>query len=425
MTKELFKEFITGQIERNNAILTKNSLSDDDKLAVEANIAALQSIVEKIDAMEDSEAVADDLREAVNTINDKINALNEKIEQLQSNETEQTENQMNLNETNYLESKNAMHDFASAIRNSKTTEEFRTNWNEMLSTNGITISEGSEEAYLPTPVRGLIESIWETEADWLRDLTATGAKEFWCRYNTSDQNAENSRAKGWKKGDTKVAQSLNVAAKKLAPGVIYKLQEIDLKTKFDTDEALINFVISELVSQIIAEAKRCILVGDGRADDSDYKISSFEAIAKGTSDAWTTVSTASATFLIDDIVAMVNNIKNPKNKDIYLFVNKLDLTAMRRIQASETSSPVYMDVESLASQCGVSRIITTDFVGGESDFKALAFIPKCYFTVGESITNPKMAEFHDIYKNLDVVRFETIAGGGINDLKSSAVLLKA
>lgn len=419
MNKELFKEFITGQIERNNAILTKNSLSDDDKLAVEANIAALQSIVEKIDAMEDSEAIADDLREAVNTINDKINALNEKIEQLQSNETEQTDEKMNLEEVNtYLKSENALHDFANVIRNSNNGAEFHKNWAEMLSTNGITISEGSEEAYLPEAVKGMINDLWDRNAEWLKDLNHTGAKRFYVRHNTSEQDAANSRAKGWKKGDTKTGQSLNLAAKLIEADFIYKLVEVDKKTDWD-DRSLVNYVVNELGDQILYEIKRAILVGDGRESDATGKITSFEAIAKTSADAYTVVETASATFLVDDMVKTVNGINNPNSKPIYAFMSKTDLTTMRRIQASETSSPVYMDVESVASQIGVARIYTTDLLG--SDYKAVFMIPNEYYLVGDPLA-PEFMQQHQIYSNVDVYREELCVGGGIHGLKSTAVL---
>lgn len=267
----------------------------------------------------------------------------------------------------------------------------------------------------------MITDIWDRNADWLKDLNDTGAKRFYCRYNNSDQNAENSRAKGWKKGDTKVSQTINVGAKLLESQFIYKLQEIDLKTQWDSDEALINYVIGELVDQILYEIKRAILVGDGRAVDSDYKINKFEAIAKTSTDNYTTVSTVTANgFLVDDMRAMVDNIHNDNNKDVLVFMSKADLRTLARVQASETSTPVYMSVEQVAEQIGATRIITTDLLG--SSYKAVAMIPSEYYLVGENILNPVLYTWHEGYKNIDVWRYECVAGGGINGLKSTAVL---
>lgn len=415
--KKLFLNYLKKELESKTALLASNSLSDEDKVLVQTAVDTLNETITAVDELEDENAgeAIDALKETVDNLLQGLKAVQEKLAQ-----TEQTETQTEPME-NYLKSKNSVHDFAEAIRNSRTADEFRANWNEMLVKNGITVASGSEPAFTPEAVKGMINDIWDRNADWLKDLNDTGAKRFYIRHNTSDQTAENSRAKGWKKGDTKVSQTITVAAKLLQGQFIYKIQEIDLKTKFDSDEALINYVIGELVDQILYEIKRAILVGDGRANDSDYKISSFEAVAKSSTDSYTTVSTASADgFLVDDVRAMVDSIVNDNNKPIYVFMSKADLRTLARVQASETSTPVYLSTEQVAEQIGATRIITTDLLG--SDYKAVAFIPNEYYLVGENILNPVLYTWHEGYKNLDVYRYECVAGGGINQMKSSAVL---
>lgn len=416
--KTQFLQFLNKELESKKALLASNSLNDEDRIMVQAAVDNLTETIEAVDAMEevDNEAI-DALKSTVEQLSEGLKAVQEKINQEKEDITEtMTEN--------YLQSKNAVHDFANAIRNARTAEDFRSNWNGFLTKNGITVTEGSEAAFTPDVVKGMISDIWDRNADWLKDLKNTGAKKFYCRYNTSDQTAENSRAKGWKRGDTKVGQTINVAAKLLEGQFIYKIQEIDLKTKFDSDEALINYVIGELVDQILYEIKRAILVGDGRAIDSDYKISSFEAIAKTSTDAYTTVSTVNANgFLVDDMVNMVSAIRNEDNKKVYVFMSKADLNSLRRVQASSTSTPVYMSVEQVAEQIGATRIITTELLG--SDYKAVAFIPEEYYLVGENILNPVLYTWHEGYTNLDVWRYECVAGGGINAKLSSAVLKNA
>lgn len=424
MNKELFKEFITNSINEKQNLLTANGISEEDKALIENQIANLNAMLEKVDALEgdNTQELIDELKNTVNELDDKLTALNEKI----ANANKQTEQE--TEKMNYLETKNAVRDFANAIRNSRNAEEFRANWKEMLVKNAddpeysdtITIAEGSEDAYIPTAVKGLITDIWDKNADWLRDLNYTGAKRFYCRHNNSDQTDETSRAKGWKKGDTKAAQKIEVAAKLLEGQFIYKIAEIDYQTKWDSDEALITYVIGELVDQILYEIKRAILVGDGREANDPYKISKFEAIAKTSTDAYTVVSTASADFLVDDMRAMVDGIHNPNNKPLYVFMSKADLRTLSRVQASSTSTPVYMSREQVAEQIGATRIIDTDLLG--ADFKAVAMIPSEYYVVGANILNPEFYTWHEGYKNLDVYRYECVAGGGINGLKSTAVL---
>lgn len=414
MKKEIFKAFLTNSIAEKSKLLT-NEMSEEDKALVQSSIDGLQALVDQLDAETDEDAL-EELKSAVEALNNSVTAIQEKLTQKAQEITDIT-----TMEENYLKSQNSVHDFANAIRNARNAEDFRANWAEVLSTNGITVASGSEAAFIPEAVKGMINDIWERNADWLRDLNNTGAKRFYCRYNTSEQTAETSRAKGWKKGDTKVGQTITVAAKLLEAQFIYKIQEIDLKTKWDSDEALINYVISELVDQILYEIKRAILVGDGRDASSDYKINKFEAIAKSSTDAYTTVSTVTADgFLVDDMRAMVDSIKNDSNKAIYVFMSKATLRTLARVQASSTSTPVYMSIDQVAEQIGATKIITTDVLG--ATYTAVAMIPSEYYLVGENILNPVLYTWHEGYKNVDVWRYECVAGGGINGMLSTAVL---
>lgn len=414
--KEIFKSYLQKEIEKNNSILSQNSLADEDRAVIEAAIASLTETMEAVDAAEDN-TVVDELKVTVEELQQSLTAIKEKINQQKEEINEETEME------NYLQTKNAIKDFANVIRNSKSIDEFRNGWNSVLTTNGITIEAGSELAYLPQPVLGRIQDIWDRNADWLRDLRNTGAKSYYVRVNTTEQDAEDARAKGWKQGDSKVAQQLTFAAKKIEAQFIYKLQEIDLKTKWDSDEDLINYVIDELVDQILYEEKRAILVGDGRANDSDYKITSFETIMKDAEDIYTNVITAEEdSFMIDNMVELVDSLHNPDGRRVFVFMNKADLRSLRRVAASESSTPVYLPVEQVAETIGASRIITTDLL---EEGSAIAMIPEKYCLVGANIFSPEFMNFHDIYQNLDVYRMEIVAGGAIEGLKSTAVLLPA
>ncbi len=422
MDKQILIDLINTEIENKNIVL-KNAMSDEDKEVVQNQINNLQQMLDKVSQLEgdNTSEIVEELRNTVTEMGEKLTALNEKINL--NKEEEKEEEQMN-----YLETKNAVHDFAEAIRNSRNGEEFLANWREALKLANsepqyetIAVEEGHEEAYLPAPVKGMINDIWDRNADWLKDLNDTGAKRFYCRYNTSEQDRETSRAKGHKKGVDKVKQELTFTSEMLSAMPIYKLAEISYQTQFESDEALISYIIGELVDQVLYEIKRAILVGDGRRDDDDYKISTFEALAKDTTDSWTTVSTVASDFLVDDMRAMVDSIKNDNNKSVYVFMSKADLRTLARVQASTTSTPVYMSTEQVAEQIGATRIITTDLLG--SDYKAVAFIPSEYYLVGANILNPLFYSWHEGYKNLDVYRYECFAGGGINALKSTAVLM--
>ena len=423
--KETFKLFIKNSIEEKQKLLTANSINDEDKALIQEQIDNLNAMVEKIDALEEGEQAneaIEELKATVAEMGEKLVALNEKLNQNKQEDNNETEIE---NKMEYLKTKNSVSDFVNAIRNSRNGDELKANWGDMLVKNGISFESGEEFAYMPDYVKSRIEDLWEKGASWLADLNMTGAKRFVVRTNNSDKNEETSRAKGWKKGDTKVGQSLVFGAKTIDAQFLYKLIDIDKQTEWEDDGALLDYVLEELVNQLLSEERRAILVGDGRALDSDYKINSFEAIAKSTSDVWTTVTTASADFLIDDIRAAVDTIENEDNGAIYMFISKADFRSLARIQASETSSPVYLSDEQVAEMCSVSRIYKTDLVGGESDYVALFMKPSSYALVGTNVLNPELTTQSDIYRNTTAFRVECPAGGGVAKLKSTAVLKKA
>ena len=417
--KQIFLEYLKNQLSQNEKLRSTNSISEEDKVVLDESIASLNETIQAIEALEDaavSQEMVDELKASLETLNETVQSIKEKLNQ---NKTEQSEME-NITE-NYLSSANAVKDFAQVVRNSQNGAEFHKNWNNMLTQNGITIASGSEDYFLPEIVKGKIQDQWERNADWLKDLKIlNGVKRYTIRKNDSTQTDETSRAKGWKKNDTKVGQSLQFSGKLVTTQFIYKLAEISVQDEWD-DETVVDYIVNELVDQILYEEKRAILVGDGRASDSDYKINSIEAIAKSSTDAYTYVATETANgFLVDDLVNLVSNLHNDNNKDVYLFMSKADLNTLRRVVASETSSPVYMSAEQIAEMIGVSKIITTNLLG--TTYKAIAMIPSEYVLIGANVLNPTLYTWHEGYKNLNVTRYECAAGGAIEGLLSTAVL---
>lgn len=426
MKTEIFKQYIQNQIAEKNDLLLANGLSDEDRAIIQKSIDGLTDMLNLLTEAEDTESndqEINELKEKLESLNETITAISEKLQQDKDTDAQKEETEIVMERNEFLKTTNAVHAFAEAIRNSKNGEEFRTNWNNVMLQNGVTFAEGSE-AYLPTVVKGYISDIWDHEADFLKDLNFTGSKRFYVRWNGTAQELETSRAKGHKKGDTKAAQSITLSSKLIDTQFIYKLQEIDRKTVWDDDNSLVAYVVKELMSQVIVEIKKCIVEGDGRANDSDYKISTFEPLAVGVADAWHSVATETeGGFLKDDMVSMVAALENPDNKKVYALMSKATANSLRRVQASSTSTPVYMSLDQLADELGVDRIIETKWLS--DTYKAVAFLPDEYMIVGDNILNPEMYTWHEGRTNVDCYRAEICAGGGIGKLKSVSVLLAA
>ena len=421
--KEQFKLYLQNQITEKQSLMTVNGLTDEDKAVLQSGIDNLTSILATLDEAEDTEendTEIAELKDEVSKLNDKIVAVIEKL-----NQNKQTEKQIETDMTTeeYLKSENAIHEFAEVLRKSSDVSRFGRNWGEVLTKNGIEFAEGSESAYLPELVKGKIQDAWEKYFPWLAKLNKTNAKQFAIRWNSSTQTDETSRAKGHKKGETKVGETITLNAKTIIAKAVYKLIEVDNETIFYDDNSLITYVLDESLRQWFYEVARAILVGDGRSSGTpDLRVTSIESILRSVTDDFVTVSTRDAgtyPFLIEEIVKMRESIKLDGVNDIILVMSMSDLNSLRKVVASSSSTPVYMSNSDLAEMIGVSEIFTTDILG--TDATAIMFSPSNYDIVGED--NPKLAEWEDLKENKKIFRYENFIGGAVGTPKSAAVLL--
>lgn len=373
------------------------------------------------------EQLRKDVTDALARIDSRMNEFAQQIEALQERvgsgddnpDGDDAANKLNGKKTqNYLSSNEATHDFLQAMRASKNAVEFGKNWNARLSENGITIAEGSEDAFLPDAVKGAIQDAWEKPGNWLNRLNNTNAKAFTVRLNTSDQSAETSRAKGHKRGETKANESLTFAAKKITPQMIYKRIDLDNMTIFEDDGSLLTYISNELVNQWLIEVQRAILVGDGRQANDNNKINSIEAVVDADAVYQTTFTHSADAQFIDELVQLVNSIQNDEGGAITVFMSQTSLSELRRFVFGDGSSAQYVRKEDMAAQLGVSEIITTSLLG--SDVKAIAMRLDKYVTVGRM--NPAFVEWEDYDSNTRNYRVENPFGGALGAPKSAAVL---
>lgn len=385
-----------------------NDLGEDDPDSIEKLRQDVTDALERID-------------KRMNEFADEIKALQERVGSGEGNpDGEDAANKLRGGKKaqNYLGTTEATRDFLSAMRASKNAAEFGKNWGARLAENGITIAEGSEDAFLPDDVKGAIEDAWEKPGNWLNRLNNTGAKAFTVRLNTSDQNAETSRAKGHQKGAQKANESLTFAAKKITPQMVYKKIDIDNQTVFEDDGSLLNYVVKELVDQWLVEIERAILVGDGREDSDANKITNVEAVTEADATYVTTFTHSADNQFIDELVQMVDSIKNDEGGRITVFMSQTTLSELRRFVFGDGSSAQYVRKEDMADQLGVSEIITTSLLG--TGVKAIAMRLDKYVTVGRR--NPAFVEWENYDTNVRNYRVENPFGGALGAPKSAAVL---
>jgi len=420
--KKLLVAYYRKQV--NKLTKSKNGLSDAEKAIVEEQITELQSLIADLEAVDEEVTAKDALEQMTKKIEERLRSLEEKAEEDPATPAE-----------NFLRTSNSVSEWLRAIRmagasasngikrNSK--EVFANAWGKVLKENGITITDGSEAAYLPDLVRGLIQDAWNRDNNWLRELNIVGAKKYAIRYNSSTQDDETSRAKGHTPGNTKVAESLTFAAKELDCQFIYKLIDLDKIVEFNDDGALVTYITNELYDQYLYEIRRAILIGDGRASNSNHKITKVESVVRANTDSFVTKDTYNTSnFMVDELKELLLSIKNPQD-DITLFMSPADLNTLCRVQFGNDATPQYVTKEVMSSQLGVKQIITTDLLtttSGAARFIAMR-LPG-YVLIGDTL-NPTFASWEEYLTNKDWYRIEAPCAGAVEKLKSAAFYVNA
>lgn len=418
--KKIFLKLVKNELNRNKKLVAKNTITEDEKAALTEHIAELEAIITEAEAATEEVSAEELLKKMQSATDEKLKALAEKIENAAANPAPAAA-------ANYLKTEEAKRDFGRIIRNCVANRsDFNAEWLRHLQEgkhieNDITFGPDEISVLYPEVVRSKFHDLWNADTNWLTMLNNTRAKRFVVRLNLDTQDTEDVRAKGHKKGATKEEQKLTIKSFTIDVQMVYKMVPIDRLTEFYDDGALVDYIIDELYRQMKYEIARCVLVGDGRNPGDPDEITSFIPVANATSDHVTTTSYDSNISLIENVMAMLNTIDTTDRTDILLFIDKADLTELRKRVYGAGGTVQYVSAEEVAAQLGVTRIITTPFFGAGETNRACAFIPSLYATVGD-VENPRYEAFHEFKTNKDYHRLEAPVGGAPEGLLMGGLL---
>lgn len=395
-----------------------NTLSDEVVAEAEALIEEKEAEVDFVEAeierLENSEenrdgemkAIIDELKEEVTIIRDSLKGPKSIVKM-----------------KNFIESKDALKAFREVVQNSTNSKDFKRNWNEVLVKNGITPAD----VMLPPLIIAEINDAWENTAEgFLSLLDVTGLNGLKVLSENSDGSLTTpdlSRAHGHKKGDEKVEQELAFTPKEIRAQYIYKYITIDRETVDYEDEngILMRYVARELMSRVIHEIMRAVLIGDGRTAGTQGKIDKFEAITAAGVNYTATVVAAGADPTIDEVVQAINQIE--ADGAIVVFMSKQTAASLRRYVYASGGSPSYISMDDLASVLGVSEVRTTRLLDSTAAGapRVIAFVGKAYKVVGD-LTMRNYDNFILSYNKMEYLT-EVYAGGALGVLHSAAVVI--
>lgn len=320
----------------------------------------------------------------------------------------------------YLDTKKAIEDFSNIlVQNAgKTAQEVKAAWGEHLAVEmGVT----NPEVLLPGALVTKIEDAFEEGGEIWNLVNKTGLTVL--RVTRDTVTGEDSRAGGYNRADqaTKREELITLADRVLRPQFIYKyitLNKEDIKENRDTG-ALVTYVLTELPRRIVREVERAIVIGDGRADGSDYKIASFISLKDDAEDdifvkQYTPVADESRYESLIRARALV------KAEGAKYLVAKTDYLTELLLEQGVNGGYLFQPGTNLGAVFGFAGVISPDWLDDDTDNDAYIFVPSAYNTVGdnsiEAFTNFLLSTNKQEYLQ------EIYAGGGMSALNAGVAI---
>lgn len=425
--------------------LVQNVFAGNYAFSMSATKESLQDFVQKVaNTSEDnqSEDVQPETVEPVESTAEETNTnstekeinemppIEQETKEIAQNQVLAPENQAGVTQaapTDYLKTEKSVEDFAKVLATNvgKSADDVKNAWRENLVQNGLVDPSVLD---LPEPLVTEIKDAMERSLIYSR-LNHTGLDSFRVMWDKQDLNLDTSRAgqhnPDWEDNGTvdktKDEQLLDFDDRTLEADFIYKYLVLDKKTvrANRSSGALLRFVMRELPARIIREMERAAIIGDGRADSSKRKITSFISVKSDVvaGNVFAGSYTPTAGMSRYEAVARAADMLRAEG-EVYLIAKKGFSTAAR----FETNSngdllfPVGTRAQDIFDVAGV---IEPDWFtdATDADYDAYLVVLNSYKTVGdnavESFTNFRLETNENEYLQ------EIYKGGGLSELKAA------
>lgn len=321
----------------------------------------------------------------------------------------------------YLKSKNSIQDFANVLAKhaGEDPRDVKAAWQKHLGTKmGIT----NPEVLLPAAVVQSIEDAFKEGGQIWNLVNKTGLDVYKVAWDTVE--GEDSRAKGYNRSveDEKAEEVITLADRTIRPQFIYKYLTIpkEVVKENRSTGALLQYVLSELPKRIVREVERAIVIGDGRAPGSAYKINSFVSLkadaAAGNVFAQEYVP-APGESKYESLVRARALVKADGAK--YLIASD-EYMAELLLEQNANGGYLFAPGTNLGQVFGFAGVISPDWMDEDTDNEAYIFTPSQYRAVGdntiESFTN------FALKTNTNEYLQEIWAGGALSAMNAAVAI---
>lgn len=322
----------------------------------------------------------------------------------------------------YLDSEAAVKDFANVLMKTATGEasDVRTAWSEHLKGKGIT---DEDSLLLPTPLIREINDTVKNVGTIINLVDQTGLTVFNTALNLNGVDVEEGRAKGHPgNGKAKGEQVIDLKGRILRAQYIYKYLTVPKEMIRETEDtgALVRYILRELPQRVVAEIERDIVIGDGRADDSEYKVTELIPIK---ADATTANSPYATTYTPaageNGYEAIINAAAEIEADGKLYFITSRKNKAALKLSKAESGNYVFGVGNNVADAVEVEDILTPAFMKNDDNFGYLAVLYE-YKTVGDK-TSQAYTNFA-LKENKQEFLEEQYIGGGLAGYRSAVAI---
>ena len=350
---------------------------------------------------------------------------------------EETVKQVITNTTDnsgYLKSERALHDFAKCIvANKRNSEGAMAAWSQHLKANGITGD------LLPTSIEQVLFKTW-TDADSILS-TFRNSRARMLDLNAYYGEGEGIRAKGHKKGEQKQAQDLEIVNRTTRVKGIYKMLPIDLEMIVDdtTGEILVERA-EELASRVANEIVVGAILGDGRSSASpdlrvfdgtkglysmaaDITASETPASNKYAAAVATQVTAAAGESLYKSYRRLLDAVRTNRRR---VLVVPYGMVTEILTELDANNRPLFAPGTAVETIFPNTRVFELDEMVSDdykTNFKGIAYEDQSYRLNGDQ-TGRVFTDF-DINHNQDVMEVVRYVGGSLAGRKVAAGLKEA
>jgi hypothetical protein len=253
---------------------------------------------------------------------------------------------------------------------------------------------------------------------------------------SADITFDEARALGYIKGNLKKEEYFSVSKRTTTPTTIYKKQKLDRDDIIDiTDFDVVAWLKAEMRVMLDEELARAVLIGDGRDVADDDKIRDPQGAPEGAGvrsilhdhDLYVATITVDDSALpvdiVDGIISSLGFYKGSGSPT--LFTTLPMLTTLLLSRNPQTGNRYWRTPAELASEMGLSNIVTVEVMEQEQDLVGIIVNLKDYTIGADKGGDVNFFDDFDIDYNQYKYLLETRISGALTKIRSAMVIKRA